>query len=688
MQVQQPNARVQHFLIVWCVLVGCLGTPAVYAIMADTNFAGDGARAMVWQPHSDAIIAQGAEGITVRAVKTLRLQHFLRHERLVSPKADQSASQDEPELIASRQNRLAFEVLGYDGAGRRTAAGVLWRDRLTGQQIAYWRGAHVTADHQSSYFSNHRGRFRVLNLQSGHWFNIVLPLRETLADPHLSDPDFRKLDKEQQGQPHAYLHEPQLFFSADGLHAADQTGDGHIRLWDTTTKRQQAVLIDRRGSYISNPGARGPVLWSPDGTHVATLGEDPEHFDIVYDQGPNDGTVNEHPPVVKVWDAHSGKLLSWHKLDAYDNTPPQLLQWLDNSYVIAGAQDCFEVWKPFGQRGAITRPLKHVKANAPMVLSPNRRWLMSQGQLWQVRDLGRTVSQAAWSATQIHLVAALTPAPPFLKNLAWSWDSRFLATSFSATDKREASIYMWRVAADGLPRLAHATGFFAAMRLAWTQQGRLWASNLYDLTFWDAQHHWQEKTWKPFTDVSHNPPSAGLFATSNEKTFLQLSDGIKREVWRLDQGQRPQLWLHNAKSGSFSEVLSPDGRFYGCADTSDGATELVLYDLYRQGRVLRLGVAPRMRAETNQVGGTAYDVDPVFSGNGRYVAFGGRIFSLPSGRLVSERRSYKDGNALALSFDGRYLLRSGAQQLSIFKSQGPWQQRLCRDVNGVDAAAF
>lgn len=639
-------------------------------VTADPSFA-QGATAVVWKADGSVIAAQGAEGIVFRDAKTLKPSHFLTRGMLGTP----PPSEAEPRLVGWCGKSLAFEIQHYNDEGNRTRGDVLWRDAATGRKVALWRGAQLTSDYKNLYFSTFKGRFHVLNLQSGHWFDVVLPLRETKADPHLSEPEFRKLDKE---QPHAYLHDPHIFFAPDGLKAADQTGDGHMRLWDVKTRQITAVLIDQRGSYVGNPGVQGPVSWSPDGQHIVTLGEDPEHFDIVYDQGPNDGTVNEHPPVVKIWDARTSKLLSWRKLNDYSNKAAQLLEWLDNRHILVGGQTCFEIWNALGQRELPEHPDEHEAAGGTMTLSPDGTLLLAGSQMWRVGG-----------PRQAQVIASTSIPPPEVKNIAWNQDGQFLTVAFN--NQVQGGLHIWRMAKNGLPRLVRSVPFFTPDLIGWTRHGRLWASNLYSISFWDAHRAWHQDIWEPFWATNHNPPSAGLLVTSDENTFLQLEDAIENKVWRLRRGQtRPQLWLSQATPGSSVEFISPDNHFYGYPTGENEQFFVLLYDLIHPDKKLRLNFSPRL-ADAAHRGDSDYELTPIFSGDGHRVAYGGRIFALPSGRIIEEQRTFTSGNALALSSNGYYILRGAPGNLSVYRISGHKERLTChlsRDASSVSNAAF
>ena len=459
-------------------------------------------------------------------------------------------------------------------------------------------------------------------------------------------------------------------------------------------------MKDERGAYWRLPGATGPVVWSPDKKHVATLGEDPGHADVYFEQGPNDGSINEHAPVVKIWNAQTGKLLHWWRGAAYQREAPEMLRWLDNKRLAVGAPGEFEVWNAISKKRMSGTPARDdFEISSLQALSPDNKTLVADAArrdphtpadhvqvtaLFQVRGQGRE-SPATMT----------TPGPQPIDDLAWSDDGQWIA--FSTLGK--SAVHVWKFS-NSPQKLATSFDFNSA-HLAWTKTNRLSASHFNELSLWNPQNHWRQIIRKPphrprrgSADDFELPQSSGLFITPDEKILLQLSDWPAGEVWRLDAGQpQPYLWLKAPDSGGSEETISPDGRFYGVPenDTENQKPIYTLYDLQVKNRKLRLEESPRQGA--GDARSYTWENIAQFSRDGERAAFGGRIFSLPNGKILGERRDPLNGNALALSSNGALVVRlsnyGNNLGLRLFHAaSGKFLRTLSHDAGGVVDATF
>ncbi len=636
--------------------------------VVDIDFAA-GALAAAWKDDGREIAVEGAEGVAIRDAATLRLKRFLNAKALGASYFDfDSESNLPPTLVAWCGDNLVFQLPDYargyvPGFTRLVSA----RD---GRRLALWR-ARVSPDNRTLFFSDGKGRFRVLNFAARRWFDVRLPLRETNSRPAQIDPNF---------PPNEELWAPEITFSPDGKHAADQLGDGRMRLWNVKNAKVSAILRDKVTS-MAYPAVTGPVVWSPDGRKVATLGGDPSHRNFYYEEGPNDGSVNEHPAVVKIWDARTGALLQWFSVVDSNNDARIQLDWLDNDRLFAGAKNGFQIHSVSRRKSVVAPKVKEdFRGRAPYALAPDASRLFSHNRFFFL-----TGERALWPSKAIFRV------PARLEDLAWSRDGRFLAASFYGTAN---GVQAWRREAEnGRFSLANLGLSPSPSHIGWTRSHRVWSSDFYRITFWNGRQNWRHEVWNaPFIgqtqkgNPSNLPPSRGLFALADDKTKLELPDGLGGEIYRWNAGaSEPELLYKKAQSGSFGEVLSPDERFLCFNHNINGKTYLRIFDLRVPNRTLQLLHPPLKDAKGNGV----WDLEPVFSGDGKRLAWGARLWELPSGRPLSAPARFSDGPALALNSDGTSLLRGGPNGLRFFAplSEKPTRQ-IASDASGIGVAAW
>lgn len=642
---------------------------------------------VVWNNDGSFIAEKGSEGVAVRDGKTLKMRHFLSRAMLGWTGKNNDATAT---LVAFVGNRLGFAKNLYRDYSNSYEHNLEWRDVKSGRVVAFWRGASVADDGESIFFCKNQKQFRVFHLRSQRWFDVNLPLRLQQAAPDMTDPAYLKEND--------FHHQWEIYFSPDGLHAADQIGDGRLRLWDVKARRLVAILFDRRGNYLAWPGVTGPVAWSPDGDLVATLGEDPEHYDIIYDEGPNDGTINEHPSVVKVWNARAGKLLQWWRAERNQGDSPNFLRWLDNHRLAVGYRASFEI-----REGKTKRLLGSTPAGenlfSPQVLSPDNRKLVAakvlpaasstvltlyrvlenaiQNTQYQTRPSAARIASVAWSSQGTFV--STTPIDGVGNTLFWSWNKRpqRLAMRFSLGGTTQNS--------------------------GWTQSGRFWTGDFSQISFYDPRRNWKRTDLKSPVVKGENQSSGNsyspLFITSDERTVLQRRGFAGNELWRWDKGKNAfTLWIKQPedKRGTsdyhpFGEQLSPDGRFYCASASENGRAVLLLHDLHVAGRILRLEEVSRAHLSEEEQS-NALEWSAIFSRDGKRVAFGGLIFSLPDGKIVGRKLHLFDGKAVALSSHGNFVIRldSHSKQLGLwlFSSSGRRLRALSRDIGGLSEMDF
>lgn len=656
----------------------------------DADFAG-GAQNLVWSSDGRFLAAQGAEGISVRDVHSMKMRHFLSRAML-GWTAESSAPLSNlrfdkmPRLVAFVGNRLVFSYSTYNERTNSWQPWIEWRNLRDGQRVDLWKNANLSRDEQSIYFVAQKNRFRIYHFAPQRWFDALLPLRVDAASPEMTNPYDGSLTQ---------LNAPSIDFWPDGLRAADSTSDGRIRLWNVKTRRIVATLEDKRGEYKELPGATGPVAWSPNGKLVATQGEDPTHRNIFFEEGPNDGSINEHPPVVKVWDAHSGKLVNWWNSSQDRTQGVTFLRCLDNARLAVGAPGVFQIWNAAKGKRLSATPIKDSFDLLPVQsLSPDGKTLAAVARIRNARApadfISTTVSIRVLERGLMTPARIVKPGAEAIDGVAWSHDGRYIATTIK-TGEGGVRFWQWQ------KRTKMFSAGFAVhspIHFGWTKKHRFWTSDFYQITLWNAQRNWRQSAIKPLHDAQLNPPATGFLMTSDENTVLQIADMFanpRNAVWRSDKRQKPYLWLQAPDSGGFVESISPDGRYYCVPSTLNDQPMLTLYDLEKKNQ--KLVLTPSIRnPKSGDEANYAWESGATFSRDGKTLAFGGRIFSMPQGRVLSERHAPLDGNAVALSSNGRLIVRqSGLKNAGLWlfaATNGKRLRLISRDLGGIKAVDF
>ena len=610
--------------------------------LVDYDFGADQA---IWKPDGQALALQDAHEIAIRDGRSLKLKRYFRIER-----GDQEKGW--PLLRAWNGDELFLESQSrYDERGQVLPPRATVISARDGSTRAIWKNAEFSVDGGALWFQ--RGaQFRVLSLKNRHWFDAHLPLR-TQA-------------KENDDWP------ADITFSPDGRFAADQLKDGRMRLWDVKTRRQVTILSDKvsSGAY---PQVMAPVVWSPDGKRVATLGEDPSHRNIFFEEGPNDGTINEHPPVVKIWDAHSGKLVQWFA----SLSAPNQLWWRDNQTLAIGGKSAyatdaaFEIWRVGAQAG------QKIEAQSPVAPHGNR--LFAGDRLLELNQ------------SKPRTIRVLFEAPAPLKNVAWSRDGRFVAASYLKIRSGQddiSGVQIWDAQKFELANIGQA---HAPMRLAWTLENRVWSSDFYKISSWSARDHWKQNDWaapligKPI--FPNSPPAHGLFLLPDGEGILQLPDSLEGAIYqRADRTAAPQLLWKNAQSGGFGEVLSPDGNWLGFWENNkqdSNVLELRAYEMRSGGRHFTVR-HPDMK---DQNGNARWELSPHFSPDSRFLSWGFRVMKWPSRQVVADTRKLP-GDTFALAPGARKMLRVTRRDVRLVDLRGRVTATLSRDNRDIADAEF
>ena len=611
--------------------------------LVDYDFGADQA---IWKPDGQALALQDAHGIAIRDGHSLKLKRYFRIER-----GDEEKSW--PLLRAWNGDDLFLESQSrYDERGRVLPPRATVISARDGSTRAVWKNADFSADGNELWF-HHGTKFRVLSLKTRRWFDAHLPMRTTdrEGDAWASD----------------------ITFSPDGRFAADQLKDGRMRLWNVKTRRATAILSDKVSS-AAYPQVLAPVVWSPDGKLVATLGEDPSHRDIYYDEGPNDGTVNEHPPVVKIWNARSGKLVQWFA----SLSAPNQLWWRDNRTLWIGGKSsystdaAFETWRVGAKSG------QKIEVESPV--APHGDRLFAGDRLLQLN--GNNKPRA---------LKVLFVAPTPLKNVAWSRDGRFVAATYLDLRPGEddiSGVQIWNSQKFDLENTGQA---HAPMRMGWTLDNRVWCSDFYQISSWSEREKWKQNDWlAPIIGKStfpNSPPANGLFLRPDGERILQLSENFDHAIYeRANRDAAPQLLWKNAQSGGFGEVLSPDGNwlsFWENNEKDSNVLELRAYEMRSGGRHLTV----RHPEVKDAAGNARWELSPRFSPDSRYLSWGFQVMKWPSREVIADTRHLK-GNTFALAPGAQELLRVTPDDVRLTDLRGRVKATLSRDSSQIQDAAF
>ncbi len=192
----------------------------------------------------------------------------------------------------------------------------------------------------------------------------------------------------------------------DGQVLATAGNDGTIRLWDVTTGKQQRILV-------GHATAVGHLAWSPDGTHLASSGQ----------EDPNGSAAGE----IRIW-----QIADSCKRVRSLNRSAQHLSWSPDGRLLAFSQDGVHFWDletgnvlpNFGVAGEITR----------RAWSPDSRLIATSSssdgiRIWNVKD-----------RALIHTVAGQDLHSPH-----WLSDRNYLAWLKGSKDRPDWAVEIWDI---------------------------------------------------------------------------------------------------------------------------------------------------------------------------------------------------------------------------------------------------
>ncbi len=646
----------------WLVLVALMLSTSLPLLsaprqMVDYDF---GTEQVAWKPDGSQLALQDKHGIAIRDARNLRLLRYFPLEEVginedsTRRLALQAWSGDTlilQQVIASLQDDSDANYIG--------ASDALLLSSQNGKPRTTWQGVWFSPANQTLWF-RYGSHFHVFDWMNNRWFDVNLPLRIAHIDKNFDD----------------HWWAPRITFSADGRFAADQLGDGRMRLWNVATRQVTAILTDKVSS-TSYPFVSAPVAWSPNGKRVATLGEDPEHSDIYYnDGGPNDGMQNDHSPVVKIWDAQSGKLIQRFNSESLSSsleyaylstdpisTDPIVLTWLDNEKICVGNQG-FEVRRVGAAKGVA------LDGNSPVALSPDKTSVFASGNL--VR-LGRD--------NKTRVLNSLFLPPLVLNHVAWSPDGRFLSASYCDQHKPLAGLLIWNTSNW---RFQHLESFLYPEEIGWTQDNRLWSSGNGGVTSWQPDKAWAQSQCEApliFAELTYSLRAA-VIALPDARGVIQIFNNYKgseihHDVYECKITGKPRLITSYIKEyRSSDEIISPDGKWICFWTITDQTPIFHAYEL-REG-----GQSVELKHPATQ------DLSIKFSPDSRFLAWGDDLCEWPSGKVVDRSTSSKGESVLALGPNAKNVLRLAPDGVRLFNRQSRTLITLTHFTNEIADAQF
>lgn len=332
---------------------------------------------------------------------------------------------------------------------------------------------------------------------------------------------------------------------------------------------------------------RGQVVWSPDGSQLATVseagitiwdaktGERLQFFggdeyanasSVVWTQSGKVATREVSYGHMILWDLRAEKQL----LD-FEMGPATLFDWLQNKSILAVAQSGnITIWN--------TRPRRQVSS-----FTCNDCYIYN---LKLSPDGTRLVTVSADKRDKIIVWDIKTGAPLLTKEapgnyagtrFAWSPDGKYLAAGFNSN----GSIVIWDIeTGTQLPVL----GLAKLQDIAWSADG----NNLITLSRYQSVTVWDVKTGKPLRFLGEHTSWVLDVAWSPDGSMLASSseDG---EITIWDPGGKALRSLHDPGGWVRELTWSPDGNLLASA----GNARIVIWDL-RTGEQLRAWSLPTL----------------------------------------------------------------------------------------------
>ena len=437
-------------------------------------------------------------------------------------------------------------------------------------------------------------------------------------------------------------------------------GDHDAFLFDLATGKRLRTFTDKSGVWAV-------VAVSPDGKLVATGGEEPDwEMDWPHDFAPTESAY-AHEQKVKLWDAHTGKLLrilpGHYSLDG----GTRVLQFsADSRRLFSGGSSHCAVWDV-----RTGRPIRHLESSYACAMSPDGRMVFTSGEYLDVH-----------SVSTGRRLARFHPPPLRVEALAFSPDGALIASA-EQFEPLATALRLWDAQTCRPVRLLHGPGT-QFPRVGFLDGGGVYLSGLQGGAIWDAAAG-------KLTRRLEGPREMG-FGGVERKWAMMTPDGSKLvtesgkpfsttlKVWSMSTGKLV-CRIPSQMGGVGSAAFSRDGRYMAAIAT-------------HRPTVYRVWSLETGDVVSELADGFDYVSPLIFSPDGRCLAGSafrqGIVFwDRESGRQTRRIGSTAERcTALAFSNDGRTLAAVLDGSLNLYESGTGRLLGSIPACEGVTALAF
>jgi WD40 repeat protein len=530
------------------------------------------AQALEWaagQPDSINVLEQEFLGASQElAEREAREQEAQRQQALEAARrlaAAESARAEEQAQASQRlRRRAALLVIALVVAGLLAVTAALFAGRTArAERLATSRELAAAAVTSLQVDAERSALLALRALKLADTLEARNALHQALPELHL----LRTIEADEGGV-------PDVIFSPDGTRLASMGERGEVKIWQTAFGEQQLALQDAALEV------GGSLAFSPDGRRLAASGV----------------------TVVVIWDTNSGERLmtlageSVGTTLGYNLGVGQISFNPDGTRLAAANMDGFsKVWDLASQTEALLLPPIDLPAKA-IAYSPDGRMLATAGDegivtLWDASD-----GTQLQSLTMSGIIHAVTFSPDGLSVAAASedgsariWDTAggqelmnlprmsgmydvaFLADGRLATAGQDGATRVWNPAT-GQQDLALTSSASTVIGVAGSPDGSLIATSSYDgrVRLWDAAPGHELLTISEHEAGVWNVaylPDGRLASASVDGTVM---------LWEVGTGRLPSTLTYSEAAGGFSTLaISPDGTRLAGGST-DGA--IILWD--------------------------------------------------------------------------------------------------------------